>query len=285
MKRRLVLLAIMACCLAGCVRLGFAAANWPFLVSSAEIVKDVFYAPAPSLKLDIYKPRQKSGKPHDVVVFLYGGRWQDGNKKDYAFVGETFADRGFIVVIPDYRKYPSVKFPTFVEDAAAALAWTHAHIGQYGGNPARIHVAGHSAGAHIGSLVVADTRYLEAHGKKPREIIKSFIGLAGPYSFTPAEPDLIDMFGPPEKFPDMQATHFISGHEPPMFLLHGLKDDLVHMDNLEKLEASVLAKGGSVETKTYENVDHMWIVRALTWLGHNKPDIATDMEKFMKARP
>ena len=148
-------------------------------------------------------------KQLDVVVFFYGGRWTYGAKEDYRFVAATFVKEGFVVVIPDYRKYPQVRFPVFVEDGAKALAWVSDHIVEWHGNPARIHVVGHSAGAHIGTLLTADARYLAEEGKDRSLTIHDFAGLAGPYAFTPDEPDLEDMFGPPQNYPIMQVTTFI----------------------------------------------------------------------------
>ncbi|MBU6235721.1 MAG: alpha/beta hydrolase [Alphaproteobacteria bacterium] len=279
MKVRGIFLLAMACLLAGCLKLSFAAANLPALFSNTKTAKDIFYGSAPLQKLDIYTPKT-DGPPRDVIVFLYGGRWETGNREDYRFVGETFVDRGFVVVIPDYRKFPSVRFPVFVEDAAQSLAWVHDNIARYGGNPARIHILGHSAGAHIGSLLVADRHYLKALGKDADTVVKSFAGLAGPYSFTPDEPDLQAIFAPPENYAAMQADTFINGREAPMLLLYGSADTLVKRSNLDKMVAAINAKGGHVETKIYDGVDHMWIVGALTWLGHNKPDVAADVARF-----
>ena len=285
MKLKTFLSVILALVLTGCVRLGFAAANLPANFTNATITKDIAYGPAPLQKLDVYVPKQKADGPRDVLVFFYGGRWESGTKAEYKFVADTFVDKGFIVVMPDYRKYPVVKFPVFVEDAAQAVAWTYANIANYGGNPARIHVAGHSAGAHLGSLVVSDERYLKALGYDANKIIKSFAGLAGPYDFTPDEPDLMDMFGPPVNYPNIQATTFIDGHEAPMLLMHGTKDDTVKVSNLEKFEAKIIEKHGRVQTKLYDGVDHLWIAGALSWLGHNKPPVADDMAAFFRSVP
>ncbi|MBI5673070.1 MAG: alpha/beta hydrolase, partial [Nitrospirae bacterium] len=146
---------------------------------------DRVYGPEPSQKLDIYVPANPKDKQLDVLVFFYGGRWTYGAKEDYRFVAATFVNKGFIVVIPDYRKYPQVRFPIFVEDGAKALAWVSNHIGEWHGNPARIHVVGHSAGAHIGALLAADPHYLADEGKDRSLAIHDFAGLAGPYAFTP----------------------------------------------------------------------------------------------------
>jgi acetyl esterase/lipase len=278
-----ILLVILSICLAGCARLSLAMVNAPAAFSSSEVTRNVFFGPAPAQKLDIYNPRQADDPPLDVVVFFYGGSWQSGNKEDYKFAAHALASRGFVVVIPDYRKYPAVKFPTFMDDAAASIAWVSNNISDYGGNPTRIHVAGHSAGAHIGALVTADERYLVPYAIDKHRKIKSFAGLAGPYDFTPQAPEIRAIFGPPDNYPNMQVSNFINGDEPPMMLMHGALDTTVNISNLERLRAKILEKQGSVQTRIYEGVDHMWIVGAFSWLGANKPDVASDMAAFFRS--
>jgi acetyl esterase/lipase len=137
--------------MSACTQAAFTAANLPTHLVELVVEHDQAYGPEPSQKLDIYVPVNPKGKQLDVIVFFYGGRWTYGAKEDYRFVAATFTQQGFIVVIPDYRKYPYVRFPAFVEDGAKALGWVIDHIAERHGNPARIHVVGHSAGAHIGA--------------------------------------------------------------------------------------------------------------------------------------
>jgi acetyl esterase/lipase len=221
----------------------------------------------------------------DVIVFLYGGRWTVGEKHDYRFVGSTFADKNFVVVIPDYRKYPQVRFPVFVDDAAKALAWVSDHIADYHGNPTRIHVMGHSAGAHIGALLAADARYLAAEGKDRSQVIHDFAGLAGPYAFTPDEPDLEDMFGPPSRYPSMQVPTFIDGHQPPMLLLYGDKDTSVKYRNLERVEQRIKEQGGCVRSTIYPGVGHTGILGALSWINLQGAPVVQDIQTFFASTP
>ena len=276
--RLLPLLALLG----GCERAAFAIANLPAHVGRAGVVRDVSYGSKPWQKLDIYQPANAGERPRGTIVFFYGGRWTTGARGDYGFVGEAFARKGFNTVIPDYSKYPQVRFPTFVEDGARALAWVHDHIGEYQGDPARIHVAGHSAGAHIGALLTADKHYLAAYNKTPSQVIASFAGLAGPYDFTPDEPDLMDMFGPPKRYPAMQVTTFIDGHEPPMLLLWGDKDTTVRRFNLDKLQSRIEAKGGQAGAIIYPGLTHVGIIGALTWINTGGQPVVDDMERFFK---
>jgi acetyl esterase/lipase len=263
-----------------CTQAAFLAANFPTHFDDMKVVHDVAYGPLLSQQLDIYIPVDSRGKKLDVIVFFYGGRWTNGAKEDYRFVGAAFADKDFIVVIPDYQKYPQVRFPIFVEDGAKALAWVYDNVATYHGNPERIHVAGHSAGAHIGALLAADVDYLGREGKSRSLVIHDFVGLAGPYAFTPDEPDLEDMFGPPKNYPNMRVTTFIDGKQPPMLLLYGDADKTVKYDNLERLEQQIKKKGGSVQSKIYHDVDHAGLVGALSWFNPHDAPVVQDIVSF-----
>jgi len=260
--------------------LGPALLNVPTVFSGTGLVRDIAYGPEPWQRLDIYLPAGHEPRNLPVIVFFYGGRWMDGQKEIYRFAGDAFAKRGFIVAIPDYAKYPAVRFPAFAQDGAKALAWVSDHVAEFGGNPARIFVAGHSAGAHIGALLAANPAYLAHEGKDRNAVIRGFAGLAGPYAFTPDEPDLIDMFGPPERYPAMQVTTFIDGTQPPMLLLYGDADTTVRRYNLDQLEAKIQEKGGAVKKIIYPGTDHLWIVGALGWLNWRGPPVAGDIAAF-----
>jgi len=181
--------------------------------------------------------------------------------------------------LADYRKYPDVKFPAFVEDAAAALAWVHNNVADYHGDTARLYLSGHSSGAHMAALVAADKQYLAAHDLN-RDIIAGFAGLSGPYAFKPEAEDLKDMFGPPERYPLMRAPNFVDGDQPPMLLLHGLDDETVVLKNAEKLRDAIEREGGQVTLKTYEDIDHVETVGSLMWFWSYKAPVKQDMLDF-----
>jgi acetyl esterase/lipase len=263
-----------------CTQAAFTAANLPTHLVEMTVEHDRAYGSEPLQKLDVYIPANTMEKQLDVVVFFYGGRWTYGAKEDYRFVAATFVKEGFIVVIPDYRKYPQVRFPVFVEDGAKALAWVSDHIVERHGNPARIHVVGHSAGAHIGALLAADPHYLADIGKDRSLSIHDFAGLAGPYAFIPDEPDLEDIFGPPQNYPNMQVTTFIDGTQPPILLLYGNKDTAVKLANLEKLEQRIKQRGGCVRSRIYPDTDHTDLIGALSWWNRQRAPVVDDITKF-----
>lgn len=277
---RLIGLMTLLLTMCGCTSAAFMAANLPTYFDDIAVVHDLAYGPDSSQTLDIYASANPNGKQMEVIIFFYGGRWTYGKKDEYRFIGATFAKEGYLVVIPDYSKYPSVRFPRFVQDGAKALTWVSDHITKFHGNPKRIHVLGHSAGAHIGALLAADPHYLADEGKDRSRIIYDFIGLAGPYAFTPDEPDLEDMFGPPQNYPHMQVTTFIDGTQPPMLLLYGDEDRSVKLANLQKLEQRIIHQGGCVRSRIYPKVSHTDLVGALSrWNPHTIP-IIDDMTKF-----
>lgn len=269
--------------MSACTQAAFTAANLPTHLVEMAVEHDRAYGSELLQKLDVYIPANTMEKQLDVLVFFYGGRWTYGAKEDYRFVAATFVKEGFIVVIPDYRKYPQVRFPVFVEDGARALAWVSNHIVEWHGNPARIHVVGHSAGAHIGALLAADPHYLADVGKDRSLTVHDFAGLAGPYAFTPDEPDLEDIFGPPQNYPNMQVTTFIDGTQPPMLLLYGNKDTAVKLANLERLEQRIKQRGGCVRSRIYPNADHTDLIEALSWWNRQRVPVVEDITTFFGA--
>lgn len=271
-----VLLILTACTSAGCSLL-----NIPAALKGGYSVQEVSYGDGPSDKLDIYVPDGGRSAGKEVIVFFHGGRWQSGTKEQYRFVGTALAQRGFVAVIPDFRKYPDVRFPVFVEDGAKALAWVDDHIEEYGGRHDRIHLTGHSSGAHMAALLTVDTHYLAAEGKETRLVITDFAGLAGPYDFTPEASDLTDMFGPPERYAQMQATTFIEGNEPPMLLLYGEEDGTVKPYNHERLAARIRDSGGRVEVMTYPSLGHIGIIGTFSGWGPES-SVIDDMTNFFR---
>ena len=181
-------------------------------------------------RLDIYTPGRHgtaNGKA-PVVVFFYGGNWTSGERENYAFVGRALASRGFVVVIPDYRLYPEVRYPDFLDDAAQAVAWTAREIAGYGGDGAHLFVMGHSAGAYNAAMVALDPKYLARQGMKPGAL-RGWIGLAGPYDFMPIEnPTARPVFHFPDTPPDSQPIHHVQAGAPPALLIAANKDKLVN---------------------------------------------------------
>lgn len=224
----------------------------------------VAYGPDERQKLDIYRPSatgstEAFAAPAPVIVFLYGGGWRNGSRQFYRFVGEALTRRGFVVAIPDYRLYPEVRFPTFVEDAAAAVLWVSRHAGEFGGDPTRLVLMGHSAGAHIAALLASDRHYLRA---LPEHHLRAFIGLAGPYAIDPLDYDDTRPVFAPASAETTKPLALVRGCEPPMLLLHGTTDATVEPINSERLATAVTEQGGEAKAILLPGTGHMGIILA-----------------------
>lgn len=238
----------------------------------------VFDAPT-GLQADVYTPTGAANAP--VVVFFFGGRWSEGDKDLYEFAGAALAKQGFVAVVPNYRLYPTVKFPAFVHDSAKAVRWAHDNAARYGGDTNRLFVMGHSAGAYNAAMLVTDETYLKAVGGS-RQWLKGMIGLAGPYDFLPfTDADIIDMFGQPSGFEATQPINHVDGKNPPLLLMHGQDDVSVFIKNTINLANKVKAAGGPVETVYYPTLSHSWIVATLSTTLQYQSDVMPYTKDFI----
>lgn len=133
-----------------------------------KVAKDVGYGKAEgkvSNQLNIYYPADTVAKK-GVVIFIHGGSWSSGKKETYWWLGRNLARKGLVAVIINYGLAPDQQYPQMAADCAAAVNWVSQHINNYGGNPERIFLMGHSAGGHLAELINADPEYLEAAGFK-----------------------------------------------------------------------------------------------------------------------
>jgi len=268
----------------GCSYISLVTVNLLSLGFDGEVIKDVAYGDMEIQKADIYLPNQLEGDAAlPVIVFFHGGAWRDGNKGLYRFVGTALASRGFVVVVPDYRKYPQVVFPAFIEDTAAAIAWAFTNIEQYGGDPDHLFVSGHSSGAHMGALVLADQRYLAEYEISPEQV-SGFVGLSGPYSFTPQEEGIVEVFGDLDDYSPMQVDNFVDGNEPPMLLLHGLDDRTVGRINIERLQPVLESNNVEVISRFYPDTDHTSILANFSAPLQADSELINDMVEFMRAQ-
>lgn len=225
-----------------------------------SLVSDIAYGQNPRQRLDIYKPLSPQ-QPVPVVVFFYGGSWTGGSRTDYKFVGEALAARGIMTVIADYRLSPEVVYPAFVEDSAAAVAWTVRHIAEQGGDLKRLFVMGHSAGGYNAAMVALDQRWLAAQGLQP-SVLHGWIGLAGPYDFIPIENnDIKPAFLYPNTPRESQPIHHVTAASPPALLLAGSADDIVDPKRNTLQMADLLkAQGVPVQVEIFEGVGHPMMI-------------------------
>jgi len=233
--------------------------------------------------LDIYLPKQNAAGTSAVLIFFHGGAWRDGEREGYGFLGRAFASRGFVTIIADYRKSPKVRFPVFVEDTAAAIAWVNANIATHDGDPKRIFLMGHSAGAHIAMMTALDPQWLAAKNLKP-DVIKGVIGLAGPYDFLPLTTESSQIaLG---QWPDLTETQpitFARADAPPLLLLTGEKDTVVKPRNSKILSEKIQALGGQQQLQIYPDVDHADIIMAVARPFRQKAPVVADVVNFINA--
>ncbi|MES2987188.1 MAG: alpha/beta hydrolase [Pseudomonadota bacterium] len=232
--------------------------------------------------LDVWRPAGDASAKRPVVIFWYGGGWVKGDRRAYSFAARALAREGFVVVVPDYRKVPNVRFPAFLQDGAEAVKWTRDHVAQFGGDPAKIAVMGHSAGAYTVAMLALDTRWLKAEGVDPA-IIKAGVGLSGPYDFFPftSKRSIDAMQGVAD--PQMtQPLHFARHDAPPMLLVTSTTDDTVRPKNAINLEAKLKGLGAPVELKNYPGLSHEEVVMALSVPFRGKGPTLADSVEFLK---
>jgi acetyl esterase/lipase len=227
-------------------------------------------------QLDIWANPTKSAKSRPVLVFFYGGGWAHGTRTEYSYAARPFVEAGYIVVLPDYRKVPEVRFPGFVQDSAAAVKWVQENISKYGGDPDRVSVAGHSAGAYNSLMLALDKQWL---GDKP---VQAAISMAGPADFYPFTTKRgMDAMG---QWPDPAQTQpisYVRADAPPILLIHGSADTIVRIRNANSLLAKQKATGGDIQLAAYEGASHNDLVLAMVTPFRGRYPVVTDSVGFL----
>lgn len=246
-------------------------------------VRGAAYGADPRQKLDVYVPNTiAAGANLPVVIFFYGGGWVDGSRGDYAFAGRAFAAQGFVAVVADYRLVPEVRFPTFVQDGALAVKWVRDNIARHGGDPARIALSGHSAGAYIAAMLALDTRFLTSIGVDPA-VVRGAALLSGPYDFYPfTEQRGRDALGAWPRPLETQPISFVRADAPPMLLMHGTADTVVRPYNSQKLAAKLTALGAPVELKLYPGKSHTDTIKSLSPAFRGSTPALADALAFLR---
>ncbi len=232
--------------------------------------------------LDIWAPDTSPDKRLPVVIFWYGGGWAKGDRASYAFAGRALAREGFLVVIPDYRKVPQVRFPAFLDDGAEAVAWVQSNVAKHGGDPERVAVMGHSAGAYQAVMLALDAKRLVAAGTDPG-IIKAGVGLSGPYDFYPFDkPRSIAAFSQWPRPLETQPITFARKDAPPLLLVTSEGDETVRPKNANNLAAKLRELGAPVGVKNYGPLSHEEVVMALSVPFRAKGPVLADSVAFLR---
>ena len=248
-----------------------------------EIERDIAFGNGERLKLDVYRPKDAKDLP--VVVFFYGGSWQHGDKSIYRFVGAALARAGIVAVIPDYRVYPPVVYPDFLRDSALAVRWAKDNAARFGGNPSKLFLSGHSAGAYNAVSLATDRRWLEEVKLDPKNDLLGVIGIAGPYDFLPLKDEQLKIiFGPEVERPKTQPINYVNGNEPPMLLLRPANDTVVDPGNSARLGRRIEEKGGKAMLRTYDRVGHLSIIGTFSPLLSFLAPAKNDLVDFVRQR-
>ena len=244
---------------------------------SDSVSKGQPYGPQQRQQLDVYRPATpRANTP--VVVFFYGGSWKNGSRGSYSYVGESLTALGYTVVIPDYRLYPEVRFPAFMEDGALALAWVQANMPEAAGG---VVLTGHSAGAHIASLLALDGRYRDAADVHP-DLVRGWVGLAGPYAFQPLqwEPTR-PVFAGLSDTDQARPIHFACEQPMPALLLHGDSDSAVLPEHSRRMAKTLEGCQVPVRFEELPGVNHFDIALGLSSSFQVLAGVLEPMDQFL----
>ncbi len=279
MTRRGFLVPTLGALAAACSPLSLLNRLGPRDGGARRVARGLPYGDDPRQTFDVFAPTDRTGGPAPVLVFFYGGGWDSGSRELYGWAAQALAARGFVVAVPDYRIVPEVRFPAFIEDAAAATARVGETARDWGGDPTRLGVLGHSAGAHLAMMIALDRRYMAA--AEAPNLIRAAAGLAGPYDFLPLDvPASINAFG---RAPDLTLTQpvsFVRADAPPIWAGHGTADKVVHAEDTTILCDRMHAVGGRCEAKLYPGLSHEDLLATFSPLFRRKASVLDDVVSF-----
>ena len=255
---------------------------YSMLVADADVTveRGVAYGDLGRHKLDVYVPvsGEKNGP---IALFLYGGGWRNGDRSTYGFAGAALAAYGITTVVADYRLYPHVKFPAFVEDAALAYRWVHENLAKPHSRP--IVLVGHSAGAYIAALLAVNPSYLHAAGAA-LPAPSGLIGLSGPYAFDPTTYKTTKaIFSDVKVAATARPAEQVTADAPPALLFHGLEDETVRPWNTRKFTEALRLAGVKVRKLEFEDVDHVGVLLALSAPFRWRAPVLEEIVRFVDA--
>jgi acetyl esterase/lipase len=257
--------------------------NWltPKAKGSRRVAAGLAYGPKPRQKLDVYAPTSGGG-PWPLIVFFYGGSWDAGERGYFEFAGRALAAAGYVVAIPDYRLIPDVEYPAFLDDCMEATALAVSQAPHWGGDPSRLILAGHSAGAYNAAMLLLDRRYLDARGLAGA--VKAFVSLSGPFDFYPFDIAVsIRAFAAASDPRATQPVNLVRPNLPPVWLGHGEADRLVGQRNSVALAKALRRGGNRVEERYYPDLNHPGTLLALGGPTTRKAPVLVDLLAFLKS--
>lgn len=282
MTRRGLIAPALGALAAACSPLGLLNAVGPRDPGVRRVARGLAYGDHPRQMFDVFAPSTASAdRPLPVLVFFYGGGWDSGSRDVYGWAAQALAAKGFVVAVPDYRLVPEVHFPTFIQDAATATTRVAQIAATYGGDPDRLGVLGHSAGAHLAMMIALDRRYMQAAGAP--DLIKAAAGLAGPYEFLPFDVAAsVNAFGRAPDPLQTQPLTFARADGPPIWLGHGTADVTVHDEDSILLDAKTRELGGRSELTLYPGLTHEDLIATFSPLFRKKATVLADVTAFFR---
>jgi len=258
-----------------------------FYAECAGLTKNVPYGAQTGRTLDVYRPEVGGG--HPVLVYVYGGSWNSGNKELYAPAAQRLLPEGFVLVVPDYTTFPAAGYPTQTEEIAAALAWTLQEVARFGGDPRQVVLVAQSAGAQVAGLCLTDRRYLAAHGHSPAEL-RGFIGISGVYDMETqlaferklrrSEKYVANVIGGRHNAPAASPLTFAGPHVPPTLLIHGDADGTVPLEMSYKFHQRLVEAGSESELIVYAGGGHSGLL--FDALAHNPSRLFNEIVTFAR---
>ena len=248
-------------------------------------LRDLEYGRAERQKLDLYL-LPPAGSAKGTVLYVHGGYWDSGDKRDYPFIADALLSMGFNVAVMNYRLAPVHIFPDFVTDAALAVRWLTENLPRFGVSKP-LFVIGHSAGAHIAALLCCTPVHMERVGSS-RDLIAAAVCMAGPHDFLdwlPTDPRMQAALGSSAQWEDTQPVLVADGLNPPLLILHGLRDTVCTPLHAPALHGAITKRGGQAAYIWYEKLDHYSMIGAFSriaqWL---EPRVVKDVQRFLEAQ-
>jgi acetyl esterase/lipase len=244
-----------------------------------KVTNSLAYAQGSRGTLDVCRPVGAADAP--VVVFFYGGDWRSGNKGLYRYMAKALARAGYVAVVPDYRIYPQARYPDFIDDGALAVRWAKDNARRFGGDPEKLFVMGHSAGAHIAAMLAMDATWLAKVAMIPARDLAGLIGLSGPYDFLPLRDETrIVIFGGANR-PETQPIFHVTPGAPPALLLTGGRDTIVEAGNSTRFALRLRECGNDVKVFAYPHLGHFLIIAAFAPFLRSVVPVQQHVDEFI----
>lgn len=253
------------------------------------VSKDILYGEEPLQDLDIYYPKPLAqamkaqrtvSDKYPMVVFVHGGSWESGTKEEYAFVGQSFAQAGYVTAVINYRKAPEHVYPDYVKDTAKAIAWSYDNAESFHADPQRLAVVGHSAGAFNMMAAISDEDFLAPYGVSPKDI-SAVVGIAGPYSYDFRKFSSATAFPADATPDDVMPDRHIKGTQPPYLLLTAENDKTVYDQNTIRMTQALKDYGASVENGEIKGASHATSIGAMASPLHWVNDVRAQVLQYL----